>query len=310
MECKECERNGCRMDKIDIRKRKRVQQKKSSIMLVISMVIFGTIGFFTRKIAVASSELALYRAVLAMAMVGGYLLIRGQSIEIRSIKKDIPALMCSGVAMGINWILLFEAYRYTTISTATVSYYFAPVIVMVACCFIFHEKLSKEKILCFIMSAIGLILTMGIQNLRGGGNDIKGVLFGLSAAVFYAIVILLNKAIKNVAGLERTLFQFAACIVVLGPYVLLTNGITLYQLDTVGWAYLLIVGIIHTGIAYCLYFSALKDLPGQETAILSYIDPLVAVLLSVFILGESITMLQVLGAALILGFTLWNELRS
>lgn len=298
------------MDKMDIRKHKRIQQKKSSMMLVASMVIFGTIGFFTRNIAVSSSELALYRAVLAMIMVGGYLLIRGKSIEIKSIKKDIPALMCSGVAMGINWILLFEAYRYTTISTATISYYFAPVIVMVACCFLFHEHLSKEKIVSFIMSAIGLILTMGIQDLRSGGNDLKGVLFGLSAAVFYAIVILLNKAIKNVAGLERTLFQFGACIIVLGPYVFLTSGITLYQLDTVGWTYLLIVGVVHTGIAYCLYFSALKDLPGQETAILSYIDPLVAVLLSVFVLGESITMLQVLGAVLILGFTLWNELRN
>ena len=75
-----------------------------------------------------------------------------------------------------------------------------------------------------------------------------------------------------------------------------------------GWICLLVVGLVHTGITYCLYFSSLKELPGQETAILSYIDPLVAVLVSVLLLHEPMTMPQLIGGALILGFTVWNEL--
>ncbi len=284
------------------------EQKKAGLMLSIAMIIFGTLGLFTRNITVASSELALYRAVLATCMVVGYLVLTRKSLEIKKIKKDIFPLMASGIAMGINWILLFEAYKYTTISTATISYYFAPVIVTVVCCFLFHEKLTAKKMTCFIMSTIGLILTVGIENLGYGGSDIKGVMFGVSAAVFYATVILLNKSIRNVAGLERTLFQFLSCILVMGPYVLMTSGVTLYKLDTKGWASLLVVGLVHTGMAYCLYFSSLKDLPGQEAAILSYIDPMVAVFMSVFLLGESITVLQVVGAVFILGFTLWNQL--
>ncbi len=284
------------------------EQKKAGMMLSASMAIFGTLGLFTRNIMVASSELALYRAMLATFMVVGYLVITRKSLEIKKIKEDIFPLMASGIAMGINWILLFEAYKYTTISTATISYYFAPVIVTVVCCFLFHEKLTAKKMICFVMSTIGLILTVGIENLGNSGSDLKGVLFGLSAAVFYATVILLNKSMKNVAGLERTLLQFLACILVMLPYVLMTSGVTLYNLDTKGWVSLLIVGFVHTGIAYCLYFSALKELPGQETAILSYVDPMVAVLISVFLLGESITILQVVGAVFILGFTLWNEL--
>jgi drug/metabolite transporter (DMT)-like permease len=97
-------------------------------------------------------------------------------------------------------------------------------------------------------------------------------------------------------------------VVTLVPYVLLTGGVTLGGLNGFGWANLLIVGLIHTGVTYCMYFSSLKELPGQKAAILSYIDPLVAVLISVTILGESMTLWQVIGGMLILGFTLWNEI--
>ena len=276
-------------------------------MLSISMAIFGTLGVFTRNIAVASGELALYRAILAAALILVYLAVSKQKIDFSGIKKEIPLLLASGMAMGINWILLFQAYRYTTISVATLSYYFAPVIVTIVCPFLFHEKLTRKQIICFIMSTIGLVLVIGIGTLGQGGTDLLGILFGLGAAVFYATVILLNKFIKNVAGIHRTLLQFFAAILILIPYVACTSGCQLASLDTKGWICLLVVGLIHTGITYCLYFSALKDLKGQETAILSYIDPLVAVLISVLILGESMSISQAVGGAMILGFTLWNE---
>lgn len=209
--------------------------------------------------------------------------------------------------MGINWILLFEAYRYTTISVATLSYYFAPVIVTAVCPFLFHERLTKKQLFCFIMSTLGLFMIIGAGYGAGEGKDLPGIFCGLGAAVFYAAVILLNKFIKNVTGIHRTLLQFFAAILVLIPYVALTGGTHLNALSNWGLICLLIVGLVHTGITYCLYFSALKDLPGQETAILSYIDPLTAALVSVTLLGESMTPLQVMGGAFILGFTLWNE---
>ena len=144
-------------------------------------------------------------------------------------------------------------------------------------------------------------------DLSGGGSDLTGIAFGLGAAVFYAAVILLNKFIKNVEGIHRTFLQFLAAIVVLLPYVLLTGGFHLGSLDGLGWGCLLVVGLVHTGVTYCLYFSSLKELPGQKAAILSYLDPLVAVLVSVLVLGEQMTALQAVGGLLILGFTLWNE---
>lgn len=284
------------------------QMNKARLMLIASMIIFGTIGLFVRNVPVASGELALYRAVLAAILIGGYLLVTKQKIPFKNIKKEIPLLLFSGIAMGINWILLFEAYKYTTVSVATLSYYFAPVIVTLVCPFLFREKLSTKQIICFVMSTLGIVLITGVGDVGKGRADMIGILFGLGAAVFYATVILLNKFIKNVAGIHRTFLQFLAAIIILVPYVAVTSGCNLGSMNGKGWVFLLIVGFIHTGVTYCMYFSSLKELPGQKAAILSYIDPLVAVAVSVLVLGEALTIPQACGGILILGFTAWNEI--
>ncbi|MBE6662772.1 MAG: EamA/RhaT family transporter [Ruminococcaceae bacterium] len=284
------------------------KETRYRLMLIASMAVFGTIGLFVRRIGVPSGELALYRAILAVLLLGGVLLVGRQRIHFAELKKELLLLFVSGAAMGINWILLFEAYKYTTVSVATLSYYFAPVIVTAVCPILFKERLGGKQILCFGMSTLGLVLIVGANG--GAGSNLVGILFGLSAAVFYATVVILNKFIRNVTGLQRTFLQFLSAVVVLLPYVLMTGGFTLTSLDGVRWGYLLVVGLLHTGVTYCLYFSSLKELPGQESAILSYIDPLVAVLVSVALLGEPMTLWQVVGGSLILGFTLWNEIKS
>lgn len=271
------------------------------------MTIFGTLGLFVRNIPVSSPELALYRAILAAVLIGVYFLLTRQKIPFSQIKREVPLLLLSGGAMGINWILLFEAYKYTTVSVATLSYYFAPVLVTAMCPILFREKLTGKQILCFVMSTVGLVL-ITVTGQGGGSRDLVGIGFGLGAAVFYATVVLMNKYIKNVGGIHRTFLQFLAAIGVLIPYVALTGGVSLAGMDSIGWIDLLIVGLVHTGIAYCLYFSSLKELPGQKAAILSYIDPLVAVLVSVVFLHEEMTFLQILGGVLILGFAFWNEI--
>jgi len=210
--------------------------------------------------------------------------------------------------MAFNWILLFEAYNYTTVSVATLSYYFAPVIVTLLCPVLFKEKMGVKQWVCFIMSTVGIVLITGIGSLDTGSNHFLGILCGLGAACLYATVILLNKFIRDVDGIHRTFLQFVSAVVVLCPYVLFTSGINLSGLDTKGIVLLLTVGLVHTGITYCMYFSSLKELTGQKAAILSYIDPLVAVLCSVLILHETMTVTQIIGGVLILGFALWNEI--
>ena len=281
------------------------QLRTPKLMMALSMAIFGTLGPFTRQIAVSSGELAFYRAVMATVLIGLYLILTKQKLNLKDLGKDLILLLLSGVAMGFNWILLFQAYQYTTISIATLSYYFAPVIVTIASPILFREKLTKKGLVCFLMSTLGMALIIGVGG--GGENNLIGILYGLGAAVLYATVILLNKSIKSVAGIHRTFLQFVSAALVLCPYVLLTSGVQLHLLSSTGWVCLLVVGIVHTGITYCLYFTSLKDISGQQAAILSYIDPLVAVLVSLVVLKEAMTPLQILGGLLILGFTLWNE---
>lgn len=282
--------------------------KSSRVMLAVSMAVFGTIGLFVRNVPVASGELALYRALMAVMLLGGYFLITRQRIRLKALGRELPLLLLSGMAMGFNWVLLFQAYRYTTVSVATLSYYFAPVLVTLACPILFGEKMGVKQWICFAMSTLGIVLITGLGDMSQGSSHLTGILFGIGAAVLYATVILINKFIKGVAGIQRTFLQFVAALFVLIPYVAFTSGVTLSGMNSKGWVCLLIVGFLHTGVTYCLYFSALKEIPGQEAAILSYIDPLVAVLVSVLLLGESMTLVQLIGGALILGFTLWNEI--
>ena len=276
------------------------------LMLVAAMTIFGTIGFFVRNIPIPSAQLAFFRAVIAVAVIGSYLLFGRRGLKVPA--RQLPLLAISGAAIGINWILLFEAYRYTTVSVATLSYYFAPVIVTAVCPILFKEKLTIKQLICFVMSTVGLVLITGFGT-TGNGTDTVGILFGLGAAVFYATAVLMNKHIRDADGMQRTFWQFLAAAVVLLPYVLLSGGFQLQKLELMGWLCLLIVGLVHTGICYCLYFSALKELPGQKAAILSYIDPLVAVIVSVVLLHETMDLWQILGGLLILGFTLLNEIK-
>ena len=277
------------------------------LQLILSMAVFGTIALFVREIALPSAEIALFRAVLAALLIGVFLLLRRTNPIAGVCKKDLLLLLLSGAAMGFNWILLFEAYRYTTVSIATLAYYFAPVLVTLLCPLLFREKMTKKQIACFLFATLGVVLIVGVSG-AGGGNHLLGVLLGLGAAVLYATVILFNKYIKSVGGISRTFLQFCAAILVLVPYVALTGGFHIAALDTKSWLYLLVVGLIHSGLAYCLYFGTLPHLKGQETALLSYVGPLVAVLLSVTLLKESITPWQIVGGVLILGFSLLNEL--
>ena len=282
-------------------------KNQARLQMTLSAAAFGTIPLFVRALALTSGEIALYRAVIATVLIGVCLLFSREKTKFSALRKELPLLLISGIAIGFNWILLFEAYRYTTVSEATLCYYFAPVLVTLASTVFFRERLGWQQILCFAMSTLGVILIV----VTGGSGVVQnrplGILMGLGAAVLYASVVLINKSIKNVGGIQRTFYQFLAAAVVLLPYVACTNGFHLDSLAWNGWLNLLVLGVFHTGITYFLYFSSLKELPGQKAAILSYIDPLVAVLISVTVLGETMTWWQVIGGVLILGFTLWNE---
>ena len=272
------------------------------------MAIFGTIGVFTRLISLSSSEIALYRAILAVIVIALFLALSKKKVFQGIKNKTLVLLFLSGAAMGFNWILLFEAYNYTSLTAATLSYYFAPTIVLLSSPIVMKERLKKTGVLCFLLSSIGLVMVIAGGGGGRGSDDLKGIFLGLGAAVLYATVILINKKIGEIDGIGRTFLQFISAIIVLTPYVSLKSGFNLIGLDPTGWLSLLVLGIVHTGITYSVYFSSLPHLKGSEISLLSYIDPLTAMLISAFVLSEPTTLLQIAGGVLILGSTLFSEL--
>lgn len=282
--------------------------KNIKIRLVVAMLIFGSIGLFVRNIDLPSSMIALARGIIGSIFLLLASYITKQKPSWKAIKSNLLPLIVSGAAMGINWIFLFQAYKYTTISKATLCYYFAPVLVMFLSAFILKEKLNAIKIMCIICAMTGMFLIVGVGSSATEKNQLLGIGYGLAAAALYASVIITNKFIKNLSGIESAMVQLAIAAVVLLPYVLATEKIQFTELSYKSIGLLLIVGIIHTGITYLLYFSAIPKLSGQTIAAFSYIDPISAIVMSSIFLGEKMTMIQLLGGILILGTTFINEL--
>ena len=281
---------------------------KAKFNIIFSMAAFGTIAIFVKNIPLSTGEISLFRAVIGLIAISIYQIFSGNRIVLSEIKKDLPLLFISGVVMGFQWVLLFQAYRYTTVSLATLSYYFAPVLLIILSALFLKEKLTIKQIICFVMATLGLVMIIGTGGAETSGTNIIGIIYGVGAAVLYATVLFLNKLIKNITGMDRTIIQFIAAITVLTPYVIATTGINILEINSTGLINLLILGAFHTGFIYCLFFSSIKDLKGQEAAILSYVDPLISIVVSVVVLRESISLLQIIGGAMILGFTLINEL--
>lgn len=283
--------------------------KKSKFVMALAMTIFGTIGIFRRYIPLDSSLIALIRGFIGTVVLLAFVAVSKKKLSKEKIKGNFLKLIFSGALIGFNWIFLFEAYNYTTVATATLCYYMAPVIVMLLAPVFLKEKLTGRKGICILLAFVGMVFVSGIFSEGiGGGNSLKGIIFGLIAALMYAVVILINKRMTDIGSFDKTIMQLGTAAVVLFPYVWATGGFNNVSMDMLCVVMLLIVGVVHTGIAYALYFSSMGGLSANSVAILSYIDPVVAILLSTFLLKESMDFYKILGAVLILGATLWSEL--
>ncbi len=279
------------------------------IMLISSMCIFGTIGIFARYIPLSSALIALVRGGVGALFLLLITFFTSKGISPDSIKRNLPFLLLSGACIGFNWVLLFEAYRFTTVATATLCYYTAPLFVMVLSPLVLKEKLTWQKGLCLPLAVCGMIPISGILETDAQSiSTTRGVLCGIGAALFYATVMLLNKKVKNVPARDKTVVQLAGAAIVMLPYYLLTNTDAQTTFSPTAITMLLIVAIVHTGITYALYFGSMEYLPAQTTAIYSYIDPVVAIIVSAVLLKEPFGWAQAVGAVCILGAAFLSEL--
>ncbi len=276
--------------------------KKPLLMILVSMVIWGSIGIFRRYIPLPSSIIALCRGVIGTVFLVLFVKLQKKELFHHLGRKTFLLLVLSGALMGINWILLFEAYNYTTVAAATLCYYMSPTIVVLLSPLLFREKITLRKGICALVAVIGMVFVSGvIESGMPAASELKGILFGLGAAVLYACVVILNKMTPGVDAFEKTIIQLAFSAAAVLPYVLLTEQAVPANLSFLTAAMLLLVGLVHTGLAYAMYFGSVDKLPAQTVAILSYLDPITALILSALVLGEQMSAYGIIGAILIIG---------
>ena len=274
-------------------------------MYILSMLIFGTNGILVHHISLASSQIILMRTLIGGLLLTLIVLLRG-GFDRAGIRADLLPLLLGGSVLGLNWVALFEAYRQLNVSLATLIYYVGPILVLLFSPLLFREKLNSRKITSVVLVAIGLVCISGSIALRG--MSMRGLLTAVVSALFYAAVIIFNKRITHTGGLQTAALELDIAFVIVLIYMMLTVGLPHPAVSDIPW--IAVIGLINTGIAYLLYFSGLQKLPAQSAALISYVDPVSALVFSALFLHETMTPVQILGAVLIIGGAVFGELKS
>ena len=284
-----------------------LQQRNAKLRLVFAMTMFGTLGLFIRAIPLPSSVIALVRGAVGAGFLLALCALRKTPPDKKAIARNLKWLLPCGIAMGFNWILLFEAYRYTTVAVATLCYYLSPVIILLLSPLVLKEKLTALKAGCIALALVGMFLVSGVVQSGGSGFNATGIALGLGAAVLYACIVLCSKQLRDISAYDTTIMELGISAVVMLLYNLVTVDFAALTCPLPGLASLAVVAIFHTGVCYALYFGSIAVLPAQTSALFSYIDPVVAILLSALLLREPMDALSAVGAVLILGSTLFGE---
>ena len=281
---------------------------RSRMQLIFSMLLFGTIGTLARFINMPSSIICLGRAFFGVITILILLSARREKPDSEAIRRNFWWLLLSSTLMCCNWICQFEAYKYTTIAAATLCYYMQPVFYILAGTIVLREKLTAKKAACVAVAFCGMILVSGVLQIGFHISELKGAVFGVTGGFFYAMVVLINKYMKDISPVNTTIMQLALVSVIMLPYSAATGAFSEVNVTLIGVICLLILGVLHTGIGYIIYFDAVNKLPAQTVGILSYIDPVEAVMLSAFLLKEPVNIYTVIGAVMILGAAAVSEL--
>ena len=283
-----------------------MSRSKSLIFFVASMVIFGTNGLIVANISLGSAEIVLMRTFLGSLFLLAIVLVK-RSFSFADLKADLIPATIGGAALGLNWVLLFSAYRSAGVGLSTLTYYCGPIIVLALSPVLFREKLTWNKLLAIAAVAVGMFCITG--DIKPGSDVQTGILFGGGAALLYASLIVANKRVKRLSGLNCAMYELIVAFFVVLIYLLASNVKlpVIPAAEDIVWV--LAIGLVNTGLAYYLYFSSLQKLPGQTVALVCYIDPLTALLVSVAFLGEKLLGVQIAGAVLILGGACLGELK-
>jgi drug/metabolite transporter (DMT)-like permease len=279
----------------------------SYLKYLAALLMFGMNGIVASYIALSSYEIVFTRTLIGSLLLFALYALTRQKVHLFHNHTHSLCLLVAGIAMGASWMFLYEAYQRIGVSMASLAYYCGPVFVMVLSPILFHERLTWAKIAGFLAVLVGM-LCVNLQAL----NEVDatwGLVCGVMSAVMYAFMVVFNKKAKSITGLENSMWQLLISCMTVAVFVGLKQGFVIH-IEAENWMPILILGVFNTGIGCYFYFSSIGSLPVQTVAICGYLEPLSAVVFSVLFLHERMSILQVLGAVLILGGAAFGELFS
>ena len=269
---------------------------KYCVMYIVSLLIFGSNGVFASHIDMTSAEIVCMRTLIGSLALILVLLVSRTKLDWAVMKREAFRLIAAGICLGVNWALLFEAYKLMSVSIATLTYYLASIIVLLLSPLLLREKQSARAYIGMCAAVVGLVLAVGLGDTSVTAT---GLIVGLGSAVFYAGLIIFNKKIDGVTGLPLTTIEMVIAACVMLPYVLLTGGYVGFPPDMEGTLYLIFLCLVNTGLACWLYFSSMNRLPARVVALFGYVDPVSALIFSAAFLGDRMGGLQIAGAVLV-----------
>ena len=272
---------------------------------IMAVVLYGTIGTFLRYVSLPSEIVAMCRGIFGSAFIYLYLKISHRYLDRDAVRKNLKWLIAAGICLGLNWIFLFAAYIHTTVAVASLCNYMAPIVVILISPAVLRERPDRRKMPCVAAAFAGIILVSGIWN--GSIGNTFGVVMGLAAALCFVGIVICNRKIRDIRALDKSVIQLAISALTILPYALIRNRGAELALDMRSLLIILVLGLIHTGVAYCLYFSGMSTLPVQTVAILGYLEPVVSIFCSAFFLHEKMGFAGWIGAFLIIGAAVVSE---
>lgn len=285
------------------------------IKLALISAVFGTIGIVTHFIPLMSATIVFYRALLGGIFIIFMTYLSGKVVSVKSMKDNFWVLILTSFFMGLNWVFQFESFKVSSVAIGTVCYNTMPIFLLIIASIMFKERITIRSVICIFFATIGVILVSNVITTGIKSNEVLGCLYGILGAINYALIVMFNRKLNHIETHDKVIFQFVFSAIIMLIYVICIQKSSLFfdiNISTnkkiLGIISILLLSFFHTGFCYVHYFNAVSRLKAETVAILTYIDPVVALLLSYFFLKEKTTVLQIIGAILILSSTLINEI--
>ena len=270
---------------------------RSMLKYLAALLLFGSNGIIAGMISLNSYEIVMYRTLIGSILLIVLYLLTNRQFHFYQHKKPFAFLALSGISMGVSWLFLYEAYQQIGVSIASLGYYCGPVIVMAISPFLFHEKFTRHKLICFLIVFLGIVLVNG--NAFYEQHTGFGVFCALMSALMYACMVSFNKKADGITGMENSTLQLTIAFLSVFIFVIFRQGFA-FHVQSADIAPLLFLGLVNTGLGCFLYFSSIGEIKVQTVAILGYLEPLSAVVFSFIFLKEQLSLAQLAGAACIL----------